>query len=233
MLSAMAGLYALALESSLFAVEKVQIRGATPALSRQINTVVKPFRGRSLVGLNKAGVERAILAIPEVRTAEVDRAFPNTLRVFVAREHPVAVLRRGRDAWVIATSEKVVRLLRHGRSQNLPRIWAPASVAVVVGEPIANFGVRTAIKVLATLEDSKQSLRPTSVVAHNGDLTLTIGSNIELRFGDASEAALKLAVAEKILPDIASPSAGSIAYLDVSVPDRPVGGPELKSNQGR
>lgn len=232
-LAAVVGLYALALESSLFAVEKVRIKGATPALSRQINTVVKPFRGRSLVGLNKAGLERAILAIPEVRTAQVDRAFPNTLRVFVAREHPVAVLRRGRDAWVIATSGKVVRPLRLGRSKNLPRIWAPAAVAVAVGEPIANRGISTAIRVLAALNDSKHSLSPASVTAHNGDLTLMIGSNIELRFGDASEAALKLAVAEKILPDIASPSAGSIAYLDVSVPDRPVGGPELKSNQGR
>jgi cell division septal protein FtsQ len=224
-LAAVVGLYALALESSLFSVEKVQIRGATPALSRQINTVVKPFRGRSLVGLNKAGVERAILAIPEVRTAQVDRAFPNTLRVFVAREHPVAVLRRGGDAWVIATSGKVVRPLRRGRSQDLPRIWASASVAVVVGEPIANLGVRTAIRVLTALKDSKHSLHPTGVVAHDGDLTLKIGSSTELRFGDASQVALKLAVAEKILPDLASPSPGSIAYLDVSVPDRPVGGP--------
>jgi len=40
-------------------------------------------------------------------------------------------------------------------------------------------------------------------------------------------------VAEKILPDLAAPSAGSIAYLDVSVPDRPVGGTEQRSNQGR
>jgi cell division septal protein FtsQ len=54
-----------------------------------------------------------------------------------------------------------------------------------------------------------------------------------LRFGDASEVELKLAVAEKILPDLAAPPAGSIAYLDVSVPDRAVGGTELKSNQGR
>jgi cell division protein FtsQ len=232
-LAVVVGLYVLALKSSLFAVEKVQIRGATPALSLQIRTAVKPFRGRSLVGLDKAGVEQAILAIPEVRTVQVDRAFPNTLSVSVAREHPVAVLRRGRDAWVIATSGKVVRSLRRGRSRNLPRIWAPASAAVVVGEPVANFGVRTAVRVLAALDDSGHSLHPTSVVAHDGELTLTTGSNIELRFGDASQVALKLAVAEKILPDLTSPSAGSIAYLDVSVPDRPVGGTGLKSNQGR
>ena len=106
-LTVVVGLYAIALKSSLFALEKVEIRGATPALSRQIDTVVGPLRGRSLVGLNGAGVEQAILAIPEVQTVRVDRAFPNTLRVVVSREHPVAVLRRGREAWVIAASGKV------------------------------------------------------------------------------------------------------------------------------
>lgn len=223
----------LALESSLFAIEKVEIRGATPALSRQINSVVKPFRGRSLVGLNKAGVEREILAIPEVRSARVDRAFPNTLRVVVAREHPLAVLRRGRDAWVIAASGRVVRPLRRGRGEELPRIWVPANVAVTIGEPLADEGARTALSVLVALQSFRRSLHPTSVVAHDSDLTLTLESNIELRFGDSSRAKLKLAVAEKILLDISPPPAGSIAYLDVSVPDRPVGGTALKSNEGR
>jgi cell division protein FtsQ len=232
-LMAVVGLYAIALKSSLFALEKVEIRGSTPALSRQIDAVVKPLRGRSLVGLNGSGVEQAILAIPEVKSVRVDRAFPNTLRVIVAREHPVAVLRRGAEAWVIATSGKVVRPLRRGRGQDLPRVWVPASVAVRVGDPLADSGVRTAIKVLGTLERSRHSMKPMSVLVRGGDLTLTLGSSTELRFGGASEVALKLAVAEKILPGIAAPSAGSIAYLDVSVPDRPVGGTESKSNEGR
>lgn len=232
-LAAAAGLYMLALKSSLFALEKVEIRGATPALSRKINAAVKPLRGRSLVGLRKDGLERAILAIPEVKTVQVDRAFPNTLRVFVAREHPIAVLRRGREAWVIAASGKVVRPLRRGRGQDLPRVWVPASVAVRLGEPPADRGVRTAISVLVTLQGSKHSMSPTIVLAHKRNLTLRLSSDTELRLGDASDAALKLAVAEKILPELAPPSSGSIAYLDVSVPDRPVGGTELKSNQGR
>ncbi|HEY5160100.1 MAG TPA: FtsQ-type POTRA domain-containing protein [Gaiellaceae bacterium] len=232
-LLAAVGLYTLALKSSLFAVEKVEIRGATPALSRQIDAAVKPFRGRSLVGISKAGVEQAILAIPEVKSAQVDRAFPNTLRVVVAREHPLAVLRRGREAWVIATSGKVVRPLRRGRGQGLPRVWVPASVAVSPGKQLADRGVRTAVKVLATLQGSKHSMRPTSVLAHKSNLTLTLDSGTELRFGDASDAALKLAVSEQILPQLAVPPTGSIDYLDVSVPDRPVGGTELKSNEGQ
>jgi len=232
-LVAVVGLYAIALKSSLFALEKVEIKGATPALSRQIDAVVKPLRGRSLVGLNGAGVEQAILAIPEVKTVRVDRAFPNTLRVVVAREHPVAVLRRGGEAWVIAASDKVVRPLRRGRGEDLPRVWVPASLAVSVGDPLTDRGVRTAIRVLAALQASTHAFSPTSVLVRNGDLTLTLGSSTELRFGDASEVALKLVVAEKILPGLAAPPAGSIAYLDVSVPDRPVGGTELRSNQGR
>lgn len=232
-LLAAAGLYALALRSSLFAVEKVEVRGATPALSRQINSVVKPFRDRSLVGIDKTRVEQAILAIPEVKTAQVDRAFPNTLRVFVARERPVAVLRRGKDAWIIASSGKVVRTLKRGRGDGLPRVWVPASVAVNIGSPLADKGAGAAIEVLVELQRPGHSLKPSAVVAHGGNLTLKLGSSRELRFGEASEVALKLAVAEKILPGIAAPPADSIAYLDVSVPDRPVGGTELKSNQGR
>ena len=185
------------------------------------------------MGLDRTVVEQEILAIPEVRAARVDRAFPNTLRVFVAREHPIAVLRRGRDAWVIAASGRVVRPLRRGRGQDLPRVWVPATVAVTVGEPLADSGVNTALGVLTALRSSKHSLRPTSVLAHDGDLTLTLGSNTELRFGDSSQAALKLAVAEKILPDISPSPTGSIAYFDVSSPYRPVGGTEVESNQGR
>ncbi|MHB8059736.1 MAG: cell division protein FtsQ/DivIB [Gaiellaceae bacterium] len=232
-LLALVGLYALALKSSLFAVEKVEVRGATPALSRQIDTALERFRGQSLVGLDKARVEQAILAIPAVKTAQVDRAFPNTLRVVVAREHPVAVLRRGKDAWVIASSGKVVRSLRRGLGKELPRVWVAAPVAVSVGSPLADRGARAAIGVLVELQRPGHSIRPTSVVAHGGDLTLKLGSSSELRFGGASEVALKLVVAEKILPRIATPPSGSIAYLDVSVPDRPVGGTQLKSNQGR
>lgn len=232
-LAAAVGLYAIALKSSLFAIEKVEIRGATPSLARQIDAVVKPVHGQSLVGLDKADLQQAILAIPEVKTAQIDRAFPNTLRVVVAREHPIAVLRRGHEAWVIAASGTVVRPLRRGRGRELPRVWVPASVAVRIGSPLDDRGVRTAIGVLYALKSSKHPMNPTSVLAHSGDLTLTLGSSTELRFGDASQAALKLAVAERILPDLAAPPAGSIAYLDVSVPDRPVGGSEPRSNPGR
>jgi cell division protein FtsQ len=226
------GLYLIARSSSLFALETVEIRGASPALTREVRAAVRPFVGRSLVSLDRASVERAILAIPKVRSVRIDRDFPNTLRIFVVREHTVAVLRRGRDAWLIASSGKVVRPFEVGKGQTLPRIWAPTSVAVTAGQPIGDPGIRMAIRALDALERFNRRLRPKSVVARGGNLTLFTSSDVELRFGDASQAALKLAVAEKILPGLPPAPAGSVAYLDVSVPDRPVSGTESNSTPG-
>jgi len=223
------GLYFLARESSLFAVRAIEVEGAPPALTRKIDAVVGPFRGRSLVGLDKPAIERAVLGIPEVRTVRIDRDFPNTLRVFVGREFPVAILRRGSEAWLIAASNKVVRPFPLGRSTDFPRIWVPASTEVAQGEPISDSGVRTAIGLLASLGRAGRGLQLTNVIASNGNLTLVTSSGIELRFGDVSQASLKLAVVEKILPDLGPSPAGSVAYLDVSVPSRPVSGTTLKS----
>lgn len=223
------GLYFLARESSLFAIKTVEVKGAPPALTRKIDVAVAPFRGHSLVGLDRSAIARAVLGIPEVRTVKIDRDFPNTVRVFVGRESPVAILRRGSEAWLIAASNKVVRPFPLGRSTDFPRIWVTGSVAVAQGAAIDDSGVKTAIELLASFGRAGRGLQLANVIASDVDLTLVTSSGIQLRFGDASQAALKLVVVEEILPKLGLPPAGSVAYLDVSVPSRPVSGTTLKS----
>lgn len=63
------------------------------------------------------------------------------------------------------------------------------------------------------------------VRAHDHDLTFLLASGIELRLGDLRAIRLKLTVAEQILPKLRG--TGGYAYLDVSVPGRPVAGPTL------
>jgi cell division septal protein FtsQ len=231
-LAILVGLYLTARESSLFALHTVKIKSGSPTLTRKVGKAVEPFEGHSLVDLDRAAVERAILAIPQVRSVQIDRDFPNTLRVFVAREHTVAVLRRGRDAWLMASSGKVVRPFERGKAMELPRIWAPSSVAVTSGQEIGDSGIEMAIRVLNALGRFKGRLQPASVRARGGDVTLFTHSGVELRFGGVSQVTLKLAVAEKILPQVPPAPAGSVAYLDVSVPDRPVSGVEAQPSSG-
>lgn len=225
-LTAVVGLYAVARSSSLFEIREVEVYGVPPALSRQIGTEAKPFEGRSLVGLDRAGVERAILSIPDVKAVRIDRDFPNTLRIFAERELHVAVLRSGNRAWLVAASDKVVREIPLGRAFGLPRVWQPQSLAVTVGEPIADLELHKAIDVLARLRRMRGEIVVTNVITDDDTLTLVASSRIQLRFGDASRAALKLAVVEKTLPLVEAPHSGFISYLDVSLPERPVSGTE-------
>ena len=53
----------------------------------------------------------------------------------------------------------------------------------------------------------------------DGELSLQLASGTELRLGDSGDVRLKLAIARQILP-----IAGRAAYVDVSVPERPVAG---------
>jgi hypothetical protein len=53
-------------------------------------------------------------------------------------------------------------------------------------------------------------------------LTFLLASGLELRLGDLQAVRLKLAVASRILPGLLA--RGGYAYLDVSVPERPVAG---------
>ena len=58
--------------------------------------------------------------------------------------------------------------------------------------------------------------------ASDKELTLVLASGVELRLGDLDRLALKLAVAARILPQVEAPAKGP-PYLDLTVPERPVG----------
>jgi hypothetical protein len=53
----------------------------------------------------------------------------------------------------------------------------------------------------------------------DGELTLVLASGTELRLGDSGDLRLKLAIAKQLLQ-----LTGDAAYVDVSVPERPVAG---------
>ncbi|MGZ4358447.1 MAG: cell division protein FtsQ/DivIB [Gaiellaceae bacterium] len=218
------GLYLIARESSLFAIQRIEVQGAPPALQRQLDKALEPFRGRSLMALDGAAVEHAALSLPDVASVDYDRAFPNTLRVTVRREHAVAVLRKGADSWLLAASGKVVRPLELGTALVLPRIWLPAGVPVTVGEPVAEPEVKTALRALSVLARRGRGLHVASVQAKRGELMLMTRSGIEIDFGGADQPLLKLTLAGMILPGLPRATPGDVAYLDLSVPDRPVSG---------
>lgn len=215
------GVYLLARETSLFAVETVDVRGASPSVAGQVRAALADFKSDSLVTLDGAAVERRLMSLPIIAAARYDRDFPHTLRVFVKPERPVAVVRRGADSWLVSARARVIATLERGEETKLPRIWLRGPVSVSPGGTLAGDPAR-AVTAAAPLRRSPLRGRVATVRATPEELTLVLRSGIELKLGNAQNLPLKLFVGAKIAQLAAPRAGGSGAYIDLTVPNRPV-----------
>jgi cell division protein FtsQ len=219
-----AGAYGLARGTSLFAVGAVEVSGASPTVAQQVRSELRTYEGRSLLAVNGAAVEQRVAGLPTVRSARVDRAFPHTLRIHIVPEVPVAVLRRGRDAWLVSARGRVIAPTARGARGGLPRIWLPSRTTITAGTLLTDEPGALAARSLATFVGSGFAERIAFVRALDGQLTLGIRGGLEVQLGTPVDLPLKVAIARELLPALALPSAGGPDYLDLAVPERPVAG---------
>jgi cell division protein FtsQ len=216
LLAVAGGAYLVALDTSIFAVRKISVTGAPRWLAARIRATLGPIEGTSLVSFSQADAERRLIALPQIASVAFDRDFPHTLRVKVSVEKAVVVLRKGSEGWLASSSGRVLAALGAGPYPALPRLWLPAATDVSVGGSIE---APQALQVAAALRGARlpHVLAVRGVAGH--DLVVELVGGRELRLGDASNLALKLAVAAAILP-----RAEGARYVDVSVPARVVAG---------
>jgi hypothetical protein len=218
-----AGMYGIARETSLFAVDAIRVRGASPALAAEVQRELHRYDGRSLVSLDAASVENMVAGLPAVRAATVDRAFPHTLVVRVVPELPVAVLRRGADSFLVSPRGRVIAPVPRGTHRDLPRIWLPTSTELQLGSFLGGGDGGLAARSLAAFVGSGFP-GVTFVRALDGQITLGLRGGLEIHLGAPVDLRLKIAIAHGIVPGLALPAAGGPDYLDISVPERPVAG---------
>lgn len=216
------GAYFGARDTSVFAVQTLDVRGGDAELRGQVRDALAGELGTSLLRVNSGVVASYVEAIPGVRSFTIDRAFPHTLRVTVKREVPVLVVRQvpGRAAFLVGASGRVIRTLPHSRLSHLPRLWVTKQVAVHVGGALPR-NLAAAAAALAPLQGAALPRGVASVRVGKDELTLTLGGGLQVRLGDTGDLRLKLAIARRILRQTGA-AAGGTGYLDVSVPLRPV-----------
>ncbi|MBA2568115.1 MAG: FtsQ-type POTRA domain-containing protein [Actinobacteria bacterium] len=218
-------LYAGARVTSLFAVQQVEVQGAPPRVAGRVEEALGSLAGTSLPSVDAADIDRALAGLPDVQAIDFDRAYPRTLRVTVVAERPVAVLRRGADAWLISERGRVLRGLPGARPALLPRIWVARLAAPRDGSILTEIEAREPALALGVV----LAAHPTLVVrirdarAQDGEINLVLRSGTEIRLGSSHDLALKLAAARQTLAELETSGEG---YVDVSVPERPVSGVE-------
>jgi cell division protein FtsQ len=215
LVSAAIGTYVAARQTGIFALERIEVVGAPPAVAAQIRSTLRPYLGRSLVRFDSGAAARKLSGVADVADTHFDRAFPHTLKVRVRTERAVAVLRQGSDAWLVSSTARVLRRLERPYPR-LPRIWVPRSAEIAVNSTLGGVGAR-GVAALAPLGPLRVGADVRQVRTGDGELTLLLGSGTEIRLGDSGDLRLKLAIVKQLLP-----VTGGARYLDLSVPERPV-----------
>jgi cell division protein FtsQ len=213
------GGYFAARESSAFAVDRLEVTGAPVDVQRAVRRAVRPFVGANLLSLDGAALVARVEALPTVVSVRYDRGFPHTLRLRVVPETPVAVVHRGRSTWLVSARGRVMSRIPPGSEPGLARIWVKRAATVTVGDFLAPATGGTTARALA-LATRFPARIATATLAH-GAVVLRLRSGLELRLGEPTDLRLKLAIARRALAQL---PAGS-AYVDVSLPGRPVAGP--------
>jgi cell division protein FtsQ len=219
------GAYLAARETSLFAIRTVEVRGAQPAVAAAVERELAALDGASLVSVSPGDVERRVEALPAVRSASIDRRFPHTIEVRVVQERPVAVVRVGEGSWLVAASGRVLEALPLGALSRLPRIWLDEGApAPVPGERLTPAQGAPAARAVAALPAGFPA-RVQSVRGGPDELLFVLANSTELRLGPNTDVRRKLNVAAVVLEELRRERL-RLAYLDVSLPERPVGSTE-------
>jgi cell division protein FtsQ len=225
------GAYWAARQSSAFSVARIEVDGAPAAVRLQVRRAVAPLLGTSLLALDGAALERRLEAVPTVRAAGYDRAFPHTLRIHILPELPVAVLHRGTETWLVSARGRVLSRVPNLTFGALARIWVPSKTALAPGAFLTPEWGGTAARARARAARVPARSAPLALAARfpariatvslvQGRLVFRLRSGLVLELGEPTDIRLKLAIARRALAAL-PPGA---AYVDVSVPGRPVAG---------
>jgi cell division septal protein FtsQ len=213
--------YLVARETSLFALQTVDVRGGTPLIRAEVAGALHDEVGTSLLRVGDADLTERLDALPDVASFSFDRSFPHTLTLIVRPEVPALVVRQvpGKRAYLVAATGRVLRPLPNPALSHLPRLWVTQAVSVDVGQNLPS-KVGGAAAAAAFARSIRLPSGVSTVRATTAGLTLALGNGVQVRLGDSGDLRLKLAIAKRILRLLGGP--GATGYVDVSVPERPV-----------
>jgi cell division septal protein FtsQ len=204
----------------------VEITGGSEAVRKAVREAAQPAEGESLVALDVNSLVRELEALPSVRSASYDRAFPSTLRLFVRPELAIGIVRLGPDRWVVSERGRIIRRYVTGSRERYPRFELPGRPNVVPGAFLTDPGARVVLGALAVVPKNFPA-RIQMVRLEGGRLTMDLRApwgGPELRLGEAVDVKAKLAVAAVVLRSLSADAPSSVGYVDVSLPERTVVG---------
>jgi cell division protein FtsQ len=201
-------------DSSLVAVEDVEVRGVTENRERVVAALRSAALDMTTLHVREEELRDAVAGFPSVDSVSADASFPHDLQIEVQERVPVAVVRSGGRELPVSADGHVLPGFDVDLGELPPLQGLPGGGGRLDAE-----GVAQAEVIGAAPEELYSRIAAADWDVERGGVVLEIEEGPELRFGDAVRAEAKWEAAEAVLAD---PELGPVTYVDVSVPERPV-----------
>jgi cell division protein FtsQ len=218
-LTAVAGYFGYLRDSSLVAIDNVDVVGVTSGERGEIiGQLTEASESMTTLHVDRAKLDKIAAQFPTVASISIDPNFPHGMRIEVSERPPTMVIAT-KDAQVpVAADGTLLTGVEVSEDDHLP--------VLEVGEmPTGSKLEGTELEQALVVGAAPEELRP--LIERIGEpkefgVEVTLRGGIPVRFGTGAAAAEKWAAAASVLAD---PKLETLTYLDVRVPERPaVGG---------
>jgi cell division protein FtsQ len=188
-------------QSKWFITEKVTIQGVTRLTVDQVSAIAAVPVGEPLMSQDLAGINQRLTAIPEIKTAVIERGWPKSLLITITERVPIAVA---------ATAGGFNLIDDEGKNSGV--VAAPPPGLLVIAAQPDSPAMVSAIAVLAAIPADWQVTGLTATSQDNVFANLASGAVVT--FGSGEQAEKKVQVANALLKQ-------SYLTINVSAPDAP------------
>lgn len=209
--------------SDVFAVRRVVATTTEHVTAEDISRVTSDARGVSLLQLSTDTIERNLMALPYVRSAEVHRRFPDALDIRLVEYEPAARLQdTSGGVWLVAEDGRVLESGAASAAPELPLVVAADKLSLLAGDSVPRV-ILDALPLTALLQPGELAESLPAIdriaVSAGGDVAVRLTGGEELRLGRPTELKQKLTVVGDIITQYLR-DGRQIRYVDASVPDR-------------
>ena len=198
--------------SSLFAVEQVEVSGVTANREEITAALEQAASEMTTLRVRDDQLREAVQGFPTVASISADSSLFHRLEITVTERPPVAEIAAGGGAQPVSADGYLLTGLES--DAELPLIEAGSAR----GGRLDQEAAAQAAILGAAPGDLRDRLRASSWDESRGGVVVDLEGAPELRFGDGERAEEKWRALSALLAD----GAAAAVYIDVSVPERPV-----------
>ncbi len=221
------GGYRLALSSTQFALQKVDVGSSRRVSEAALLTRAGITLGENLLALDVRAAEERLLGDPWIRNVRVVRQLPHTLRIELGEREALALTSLDGDLFLVGADGEPFKAWQAGDPEDLPVLTGVTLDALAKDRPGAVARFATGLAVLSHYErlPLSQQHRPQEVnLSPDGSVVLSVGTRgVSLHLGQGPWPKKMLMVAEVMRTFENKRELPGVVFLDNALhPDRVV-----------